>query len=128
MAKRARRKPTVYLTDRALRDIKGIEEYSVKQFGKRVAAQYLGKLAAGISRVSDNPDLLREEIAFHGSLKFYRIEQHLFVCETAIEGKIILLTLLHASMDIPSRLGELEPNLRLETEMLLKRLVVSAKR
>ena len=123
MAKRANRKPTVHLTARALLDIAGIESHSLERFGKRVAGQYVGKLEAGICRVSENPDLLREETPFHKSLKFYRVEQHLLVCETGVEGKIIILTLLHASMDIPSRLAELEPNLRLETEMLLKQLV-----
>jgi len=114
--------PSVYLTDRALRDIKGIDEHSLERFGKRVATQYLGKLEAGISRISENLNLLRQEIPFHGSLKFYRVEQHLLVCETAMEGRIIVLAVLHASMDIPSRLGELEPILQLEAEMLLKQL------
>jgi len=114
---------TVHLTDRALRDIAGIESHSIERFGKRVAAQYLGKLEGGISRIAEKPDLLRDETPFHESLKFYRVERHLFVCETGIEGKIIILTLLHSSMDIPSRLTELEPNLRLETDMLLQQLV-----
>ena len=117
----------MYLTDRALRDIAGIESHSIQQFGKRGAAQYLGKLEAGIVYVAENPDLLRQESSFNQSLKFYRVEQHLFVCETGIEGKIFLLALLHTSMDIPSRLAELEPNLSLEAEMLLKRLRRSTK-
>ncbi len=112
----------VYLTDRSLADIAGVELHSIQRFGKRVAAQYLGKLEAGIIRIAENPDLLRQEAAFHESLTFYRVEQHLFVCETGIPGKIIILSLLHASMDIPSRLAELESNLSLETEMLLKQL------
>ena len=122
MAKKANPTRTVHLTDRALRDIAGIESHSIKLFGKRVAAQYMGKIEAGIGRLSDNPDLLRQESPFHESLKFYRVEQHLFVCETGIEGKIVILTLMRASMDIPSRLAELEPNLSMETEMLLKQL------
>ena len=112
----------MHLTNRALRDIANIESYSLKKFGERVASQYIGKLEAGIGRISDNAELLREESLFHKSLKFYRIEQHLLVCETAIEDKIIILTLMHASMDIPSRLAELEPKLSIEAELLLKRL------
>jgi len=128
VAKKTSRKPSVYLTDRALRDTKGIEVHSLERLGKRVATQYLGKLEAGISRISGNLNLLRQEAPFHASLEFYRVEQHLLVCETAMEGEIIILTVLHASMDIPSRLGELEPILRLEAEMLLKQLTRSAKR
>jgi len=127
VAKKAILKLTVYLTDRALRDIAGIELHSIERFGKRVAAQYVGKLGAGISRIAENPDLLRDEPRFNHSLKFYRVEQHLLVCETGIEGKIIILTLLHSSMDVPSRLAELEPNLSIETEMLLVQLRRSTK-
>ena len=127
MARKVSRKRTVHLTNRALRDIASIESYSLERFGEQVAAQYVGKLEAGIGRVSDNAELLRDESLFHESLKFYRIEQHLLVCETGIEDKIIILTLLHASMDIPSRLAELEPKLSIEAEMLLKQLYRSSK-
>lgn len=123
MAGKTNDKWTVHLTDRALRDIAGIESHSIERFGKRIAAQYLSKLEAGFRRIAETPELLRGETPFHESLKFYRVEQHLFVCETGIEGKIIVLTLLHSSMDIPSRLTELEPNLRLETAMLLQQLL-----
>ena len=117
----------MHLTNRALRDIANIERYSLEKFGERVASQYIDKLEAGIGRISDNAELLREESLFHESLKFYRIEQHLLVCETAIVDKIIILTLMHASMDIPSRLAELEPKLSMEAELLLKRLYRSLK-
>ncbi len=126
MARKASKRRTVHLTDRALRDITAVESYSIAQFGKRVAAQYISKLEAGIGRIADNPDVLCEELPFHESLKFYRIEQHLLVCETAIDGKIIVLTLLHASMDIPSRLAELESKLLIEIEMLLNQLLRSS--
>ena len=122
MGKKAAKTWTVHLTHRALRDIANIESYSIEKFGEQVAEQYIGKLEAGIWRLSDNAELLREESLFHDSLKFYRIEQHLLVCETGIEGKIIILTVLHATMDIPSRLAELEPKLSIEAEMLLKQL------
>jgi toxin ParE1/3/4 len=128
VGKKAAKTWTVHLTHRALRDIVSIESYSIEKFGERVAEQYIGKLEAGIGRVSDNAELLREESLFHDSLKFYRIEQHLLVCETGIRGKIIILTVLHATMDIPSRLAELEPNLSIEAEMLLKQLHQSSKR
>ena len=122
MAKKTKRKPTIHLTNRALRDIADIETYSIEQFGNRAADQYLSTLEAGIRRIALQPDLLRAEEPFHETLRFYRIEKHLLVCETGVAGKIIILTVLHASMDIPSRLAELEPNLVLEAELLLKQL------
>ena len=113
---------SVHMTQRSLRDIKGIEAYSLEQFGRRVANKYLDKLEAGISRLAENPELLREEPPFRASLRFYRIEKHVLVCETGVRGKLIILTLLHASMDIPSRLAELEPMLKMEVQMLAAQL------
>lgn len=122
MAKKSRTKPSLYLTERALHDIASIERYSIKQFGQSTANQYLDKLEASIGRILAEPDVLREEPAFHDSLKFYRVEKHLLVCETGIEGRIIVIAVIHASMDIPARLAELEPKLALEVEFLLAEL------
>lgn len=122
MGKRTKRKLEVHLTERSLRDIAGIETYSVAQFGRRVAQQYLAKLESAIKGIESNPQLLRAEPAFHETLRFFRVEKHLLVCETAIPGMIIVLTVIYASMDIPARLAELEPGLALEVEMLLQKL------
>ena len=122
MAKKSTRSIALHMTQRSLRDLVAIEAYSVEQFGRRVANQYLDKLESGINRLKDNPELLREEPPFHASLKFYRIEKHVLVCETGVSGKIIVLTLLHGSMDIPARLAELEPALVIEVAVLLKKL------
>lgn len=122
MAKKSTGKLTFHLTDRALRDIAEIEKYSIKQFGKRVADQYLDKLEAGLKRIAAEPDLLREEPTFHDTLQFYRVEKHVLVCETGITGRIFVLAAIHGSMDIPTRLAELEPKLVLEVAFLLKEL------
>lgn len=128
MAKKSSRKPTIHLTDRALRDIAEMQAHSVEQFEKRVADRYVSNLEAGIQRLAENPELLRAEARFHASLRFYRIEKHLLACETGITGKIIILTVLHASMDVPSRLAELEPNLGLEVELLMRELARKTRR
>ena len=122
MAKKERSAVSVHMTQRSLRDIMGIESYSLEQFGRRITNQYLDKLEAGISRLAENPELLREEPPFHSSLRFYRIEKHVLVCETGVRGKLIILTSLHASMDIPTRLAELEPMLKMEVQMLAAQL------
>ena len=122
MAKKSTRSIPLHMTQRSLHDLIAIEAYSVEQFGRRVANQYLDKLESGINRLKENPELLREEQPFHASLKFYRIEKHVLVCETGVRGKIIVLTLLHGSMDIPARLAELEPALVMEVAVLLTKL------
>jgi len=57
VAKKVNPKRSAHVTDRALRDIAGIESHSIEQFGKRVAAQYADKIEAGIGHISNNPDL-----------------------------------------------------------------------
>jgi toxin ParE1/3/4 len=114
-------KMSVHLTDRALQDLISIEDYSILTFGKRVANKYISDIEAALQRISDNPEILREEPNFHECLYFYRVNKHLLVCDVQA-ATIFVLTLLHANMDIPQRLNELEPALKLEVESLHQQL------
>ena len=73
------------MTQRSLHDIKGIEAYSLEQFGRRVANQYLDKLEAGLSRLAENPELLREEPPFHASLRFTALRNMFLFVKPALE-------------------------------------------
>ena len=123
MARKRSQTPETHLTERALRDIAAIEKYSVQEFGRTVANRYLAKLEAAITRFTEKPELLRSEPDFHAWLRFYRVEKHLMICDYEDSGRIIILTLVHASMDVASRLTELEPTLMAETELLHKKLL-----
>jgi hypothetical protein len=57
----------------------------------------------------------------------YRVKKHLLVCDIQTTA-IFVLTVLNASMDIPERLLELEPTLKLEVEMLHQQLAKSKKK
>jgi len=120
--KRGARKVRILLTERALRDIAEIRDYSKEQFGKRVADQYISGLEAAIARIREEPNLLRKEAGFHPWLAFYRSQKHLLVCDRQ-EDAVFVLTLIHASMDIPSRLDNLQPTLKIETELLHRKLL-----
>lgn len=113
---------TLHLTHRALEDINAIAAWSVEHFGQTVADEYVGKLEAALKRILANPNLLRPQPKFHQTLQFYRMERHLLVCETAIESRIIVLTVLHESMDVLSRLEEWEPTIQAEVTILLEKL------
>ena len=65
MAKKRSSAVSVHITQRSLHDIKGIEAYSLEQFGRQVANQYLNKLEAGLSRLAENPE--------------YSVKNHLFM-------------------------------------------------
>lgn len=122
MAKKRAKKTQAYLTERALQDIVGNEEYTVREFGRKVANRYLANLEAALVRITEKPELLRAEPDMHSWLRFYRAQKHLIVVDFNDNDRIIVLTLIHASMDIPSRLSELEPTLMAETELLHRQL------
>jgi plasmid stabilization system protein ParE len=79
------------------------------------------ELEAGLERIKEQPDLLREVPELHPALKFYRVNKHLFACDVKSRS-IIVLTVFHASMDILNRLAELEPALVTEVELLHRKL------
>ncbi|MFT5300925.1 MAG: plasmid stabilization system protein ParE [Mariniblastus sp.] len=126
----SKRKPVtkaIQLTERTLQELVSIEDYSIDTWGKKVAARYMDDFESALQRISDNPGLLREEPSLHKYLYFYRVNKHLLVCD--VQPTIIfVLTVLNANMDIPDRLIQLEPTLKLEVEMLHQQLAKSKKK
>lgn len=118
-AKKAKSK--LLLTERALHDIAEIERYWIEQFGRKTANRYIKDIEEALSRLQENPILLRAEEDLHGELQFYRVNKHLLVCDVQ-QGTIFLLTVIHASRDILNCLAEMQPNLTLEVELLRKKL------
>jgi toxin ParE1/3/4 len=109
------------LTERALRDIDAIATYSVSEWGKRVAGKYIADLEAALTRIREKPDLLRPEKELHPDLCFYRVNKHLLVCDVQPKT-VFVLTVIHASRDIPSRLAEIQPTLLAEVALLHTKL------
>ena len=117
-----KRKPKLHLTERALSDIADIEAWSVQRLGRKVANKYLKKIETAVTRIRDNPELLRPEADFHDSLRFYRVEKHLLVCECSDAFNLVVLSVINATMDIPARLLDLEPSLAAELKILREQL------
>lgn len=110
----------VYLTDRAISDLLEVESYSIKTWGEAVAKRYLLKFEKAFRLIETNPDLLLPNSQLHESLLFYRVERHLVTC-IRFERGVAVLTVAHASRDLPSLLHELTPTLNQETTILLSR-------
>lgn len=127
MAKKKASSVRLYLTDRAVRDIAEIREYSVERFGRPVANQYLSNIENTLNLLKSSPSLLHDQPELHDSFKFYRCKKHFLVCDQQA-GDIYVLTLIHTPMDIPTRLLELEPSLMMEVEILHRKLQLSRKK
>lgn len=111
----------VALTRRAIQDLRNIFNFSTDRWGRKVADKYLDELEAGLNLLREHPDLLAKNQDFHGVLSFYRIQKHLLVCDLR-DGSIVVLTVIHTSMDIENHLAELAPTLSREVKILHEKL------
>ncbi len=111
----------IILTQRSLNDLHDIESYSVSQFGRKAADRYLYGIETALERLRETPAILKMESAFLPGLWFYRVQKHVLVCDMENE-QIIVLTILHTSMDLPARLQDLEPRLLAEVAWLRGKL------
>ena len=127
MSKRKPVEKSLELTNRTLQDLVSIEAFSADTWGEEVAARYMNDFEAALNRLLENPKLLRTEPRLHDFLCFYRVNKHWLVCDLQ-PNAIFVLTVMHFRMDIPERLIELEPTLKLEVKMLHARLEKSKKR
>jgi hypothetical protein len=71
--------------------------------------------------LSDDPKVLTAEPQIINGLYIHRVRKHYLVCDFQ-EKTIIVLTVIHSTMDIPNRLLELQPQLLYESQYLQNRL------
>ncbi len=115
--KRGKQHPALFLTKRALSDLAEIEAYSIAHWGRRVATQYLKAIESGLRLIGENTAILRSMDGLPSELQFHRVNKHWLVCDVAPRS-IVVLTVIHASMDVPARLAELVPQLAAEVALL----------
>lgn len=107
------------ISRRAARDLEEIRRYSIERWGERVSDEYLDAIEQALARLRDTPGLLRGKPEFSRHFQFFRVQRHYLVC-SLVGNNVYLLAVKHGSLDLPSRLAELEPNLRQEAELLHK--------
>ncbi len=127
MTSRNERLTKLLLTQRAISDLVEIEVYSVQQWGKRTAGKYLGAIESGLQLIRENPRILRSIEGLPAELKYYRVNKHQLICDVR-PASIIVLTVIHGSMDLPERLGELLPGLVQEVSLLHDKLSLKRKK
>lgn len=114
----ARSSSGLFLTQRELLDTQEIRSFSVRQWGRKTAED---DLESGLERIREQPDILHSEPDFHPSPRFCRVRKHLLVCDIHSKS-ILVLTVIHAGINLPRRLAELRPNLVAEVEVLYRKL------
>ena len=111
----------IKLTHRAMSDLLEIREYSIQTFGNKTADQYLSDIENALSLLQEHPELAKTKQNFSDYFYFYRVRKHTFVC-SIIKKVVIILTIKHTQMDLQERLGNLEPTLLKEAEILYSKL------
>jgi len=114
----------IQLSRPALLDIQDIQEYSIATWGELVAEEYLQNIEDALNRLRLNPKLLSDKPEVSKSLCFYRVKQHFLVC-AQFDEYILILTVKHGAMGLPTRIQELEPSLQEEANMLYQGIVES---
>ena len=124
MSRKKKQLTKLVLTERAIADLKTIESYSTKQWGKRTTTRYLADIESCLQLISQNPDLLSTFEGLPKLLQFYSARKHVLICDVR-PTSIVVLTVIHGSMDIPNRLAELVPTLSTEVAMLHKKITAA---
>lgn len=110
------------LTRRALLHVEETDQYSIRRWGDKVAPRYLADIFAAVERLTESPSLLQQREEYSIRLRFYRVREHVLVCDV-IAGNIYVLAIQHSRMDLPLRIVELEPQLVHEAELLHRRIL-----
>ena len=109
------------LTDRALDDLQNIYNYSVKQWGEKVALRYIQGLEQCFQSIQINEGLLKINKKVSTRFMIYPIQKHILVCDI-VNDAICILTVSHSSMNLMKRLKELQPTLDEEAIAQFKRI------
>jgi plasmid stabilization system protein ParE len=112
---------TIHISRRAAFDLDEIDQYSINKWGKKVADDYMESLDLALQTLEKHPNLLREKTKSSAVFSLYRVREHYLVC-SLINQNIIMLTVKSGSLDLLTRLSELEPTLIKEAEFLHSQL------
>lgn len=117
---------TIKLTDRAHYDLQEIEAYSFPRWGRKTADRYLEDFQTARSLLQENPSLIRHKSDISPHFKFFRVREHFLVC-TTMKNVLLVLTIKHGQLDLPHRIGDLDPTRLHEASLLYARLAATEK-
>ena len=100
----AKRKYSVQLSERAQKDFKAIQRYTLKQYGEKQVLKYSKMIKSGIENIEENPALyghFRHDIPER--YRSHQVGEHSIIYR--VDGnKIFIVAILHGSMDFRNRL------------------------
>ncbi len=92
------------LSQTARKDLKGIGRYTHTRWGREQRIIYLAGLQQAMERLAETPHLAPEYPDFAPPVRFQRYGRHLIVFCIVEDGGVLVLRLLHESMDVRRQL------------------------
>ena len=100
----AKRKYAVQLSERAQKDFKAIQRYTLKRYGEKQVLKYSTMMKSGIENFAGNPALYghsRPDIPER--YRSHQVGEHSIIYRVD-ENKIFLVAILHGRMDFRNQL------------------------
>ena len=88
----------------AQQDVRGIGQYTQRKWGAAQRRLYLSRLESKFSQLAESPKLSPERTEFDPPVRIHNYEKHLIVY-VADDAGVLIVRVLHESMDLPSRLS-----------------------
>jgi plasmid stabilization system protein ParE len=100
----AKTKYAVQLSERAQKDFKAIQRYTLKRYSEKQVLKYSKMIKSGIEKINENPVLYghsRHDIPERYSS--HQVGEHSIIYRVD-ENKIFIVAILHGSMDFRNQL------------------------
>lgn len=92
------------LTAAARKDLIGIGRFTAKKWGKRQRDKYLKQLDDAFKLLARQPDIGRGADAIKPGYKKFSQGSHIIFYRAGTESKIVVIRILHNSMDVDQHL------------------------
>ncbi len=110
-----------YFTRRAFLDLEDIYQFSIENWGLRIAQTYMEELFKEFQNIADN--LEKGKQRQHRSFPFYMapVEKHFAIYEPQVSN-IIIATVIHSKRDIETLIKKLGPELSEEIKQIRQQI------
>ncbi len=103
-----------YLTTEAVANMRAIAQQSVKRWGKSQAKAYQADLTAGFRVIAERHERLPRKATGVDDQRLHRVNHHYVVFLVLTPDVIVITTILHEHMDVPTRLHNAQVRMNLE--------------
>jgi len=94
------------LTENADADVRGILQYTRKEWGAAQARNYHAKLKQGMARLATSQGPFKDMSALYPALRMAKCEHHYVFCLPRESAPALIVAIFHERMDLMTRLAD----------------------